>query len=85
LRRSSYRRVPGQRQLEAKEIPAEKAICDDSDDETQEGLHEKPTIDRRYLSELDPEDVEDEQKAILQSEQIKAGLVEFVVQAVKKE
>jgi hypothetical protein len=42
-------------------------------------LHEKPTIDKRYLSELDLEDVKDEQKAILQSNQIKAGLVEFVV------
>jgi hypothetical protein len=73
-----------QRQLSAGEILAEKEICEDPDVESQE--EQEKGIDRKYFSDLDPEKVEEEaQKALLNSDQMKARLIEFVVQTVEKE
>jgi hypothetical protein len=72
-----------QRPLEAEEILAEKEIGEDSDGDDED--QEEPT-DKKYFSELDPEEVEEEsRKALLNSDQMKARLIEFVVRTVKKE
>lgn len=60
-------------------------MFEDSEDEAQREP-KKTTIPKEYFSDLDPEEIEAEsQKALFESDQIKARLVEFVIQAVKRE